>query len=71
MDNEILNDLGLKNYDSVYKVLNQPERTQQENRKYFNTIIDAKIRRNQLKGHKSHATKQENRQCKSDIECIY
>ena len=25
MDNEILNDLGLQNYDSIDKVLNQPE----------------------------------------------
>ena len=30
MDNEILNDLGIQNYDSVEKALNQPEMTQQK-----------------------------------------
>ena len=59
MDNEILNDLGIQNYDSVAKVLNQQEMTQQENKKYLNKIInDAKTRRNQLKGYKAHVTKQ-------------
>ena len=58
MDNEILNDLGIQNYDSVEKVLNQPEMAQQKNRKYLNKIInDAKTIRNQLKGCKSHVTK--------------
>ena len=82
VNNEILNDLGLQNYDSVDKVLNQPEMTKQNNRKYLNTIIDdAKKRRNQLKGYKASVTKQfkrgsisesvrqiENRQCQSYIE---
>ena len=62
MENEILDDLGfgLKNYDSVEKVLNQPEMTQQKkNRQYFNKIInDAQTRRNQLKGYKAAITKQ-------------
>ena len=60
MDNEILNYyLKLQNYDSVEKVLNQPETTQQKNRKYLNKIInDAKTRRNQLKGYKTAITKQ-------------
>ena len=35
MNNEILNDLGIQNYDSVDKVLNQPGMTQQKNRKYL------------------------------------
>ena len=35
MNNEILNDLGLQNYDSVDNVLNQPGMTQQKNRKYY------------------------------------
>ena len=39
MHNEILDDLGLKNYDSIVKVLNQ-KMTQQKNRKYLNKIID-------------------------------
>ena len=59
MENEILDDLGLKNNDSVEKVLNQPEMAQQKNRQYFNKIInDAKTRRNQLKGYKAAITKQ-------------
>ena len=50
MDNEILDDLCIQNYDSVEKVLNQQEMTQQKNKKYRNKIInDAKTKRNQLK----------------------
>ena len=33
MDNEILNDLGIQNYDSVDKVLNQPELNQEKKQK--------------------------------------
>ena len=59
MDNEILNDLGLQNYDSVEKVLNQQEMTKQKNKKYLNKIINAaKLRRNQLKAYKGNVTKQ-------------
>ena len=59
MDNEILNDLGLQNYDSVEKVLNQQEMTERKNKKYLNKIInEARFKRNQLKGYKSHITKQ-------------
>ena len=58
MDSEILNDLGIQNYDSVEKVLNQQKMTQQKNKKYLNKIVnDAKTRRNQLKGYKSYVTK--------------
>ena len=61
MDNEILGDLGLQNYDSVEKVINQQEMTEQKNKKYFNKIInEAKIKRNQLKGYKTSITKQFN-----------
>ena len=61
MDNEILGDLGLQNYDSVEKVINQKEMTQQKNKKYLNKIInEAKIKRNQLKGYKTSITKQFN-----------
>ena len=61
MDNEILGDLGLQNYDSVEKVLNQQEMTKQKNKKYLNKIInDAKTKRNQLKGYKTSITKQFN-----------
>ena len=59
MDNEILGDLGLQNYDSVEKVINQQEMTQQKNKKFLNKIInEAKTKRNQLKGYKYHITKQ-------------
>ena len=61
MDNEILGDLGLQNYDSVEKVLNQQEMTEQKNRKYLRNIINAaKTKRNQLKGYKSSISKQFN-----------
>ena len=57
MDNEILDDLGIQNYDSV-KMVQQQEMTQKKNKKYLNKIInDAKTRRNQLKGYKSAITK--------------
>ena len=61
MDNEILGDLGLQNYDSVEKVINQQEMTRQKNKKYLNKIInEAKTKRNQLKGYKTSITKQLN-----------
>ena len=59
MDNEILGDLGLQNYDSVEKVMNQQEMTQRKNKKYLNKIVnDAKFKRNQLKAYKGNVTKQ-------------
>ena len=59
MDNEILGDLGLDNYDSVEKVMNQQEMTERRNKKYLNKIInDAKFKRNQLKAYKGNVTKQ-------------
>ena len=61
LDNEILDDLGLQNYDSVEKVINQQEMTQRKNKKYLNKIVnDAKFKRNQLKGYKTSITKQFN-----------
>ena len=59
MDEEILGDLGLQNYDSVEKVMNQQEMTERKNKKYLNKIInEAKFRRNQLKAYKGNVTKQ-------------
>ena len=59
MDNEILGDLGLENYDSVEKAMNQQEKTERRNKKYLNKIInDAKFKRNQLKAYKGNVTKQ-------------
>ena len=61
MDNEILGDLGLQNYDSVEKVINQQEITRRKNKKYLNKIVNAaKTKRNQLKGYKTSITKQFN-----------
>ena len=61
LDNEILDDLGLQNYDSVEKVINQQEMTKRKNKKYLNKIINAaKTKRNQLKGYKTSITKQFN-----------
>ena len=55
---ETLDDLGLMNYESVDKVLNQPEMTSNKKRMYISKIIkDAKYRKNQLKGYKSYVTK--------------
>ena len=39
IDNEILDDLFIQNYDSVEKILSQQEMTQQKNKKYVNKII--------------------------------
>ena len=59
MDNEILNELDLQNYDSVEKVMNQQGMTERRNKKYLNKIInEAKLKRNQLKAYKGHVTKQ-------------
>lgn len=59
--NEILNDIGIINYDSIENVLTQPEMTHQKTRKYLLKVLkDAKTRRNQLKGYKSNVTKEYN-----------
>ena len=62
MENEILNDyLKLPNYDSVEKVLNQPEMTPKTTTTYLNNILkDAKLRSNQLKGYMAAITKEYN-----------
>ena len=79
MNNEILNDLGIQNYDSVDKVLNQPGMTQQKNRKYLRLSMRLKqkksIKRLYHKTIQSRFNvyscqtngKQKNRQCQSDI----
>ena len=54
-----MKDFELPSYDTVDKITNQPEMTQQKNRKYINKIIKvAKSRRIQLKGYKAAITKQ-------------
>ena len=54
MDNEILNDLGLQNYDSVEKVLNQQEMTRQKKTKNISIRLSMQLKQkeNQLKGYK-------------------
>ena len=60
--NMILDDLGLSNYDDIEKRLNQPEMTQQKIKLYVNKKLkDAEFRRNQLKAHKSHVSKDYNK----------
>ena len=55
---EILDNLDITNYESIDKVLNQPEMTSNKKRMYISKIIkDAEYRRNRLKGYKSHVTK--------------
>ena len=55
---EILDNLDITNYESIDKVLNQPEMTSNKKRMYISKIIkDTEYRRNRLKGYKSHVTK--------------
>ena len=57
--NIILDDLGLSNYDDIEKQLNQPEMTPQKIKRYIDKKLkDAELRRNQLKGHKTHISKE-------------
>ena len=59
MSNEILNDIGIANYENVDKVLDQPEMTNQKTKAYLNKIIkDATFKKNQLKGFKANVTKE-------------
>ena len=69
INNEILNDIGITNYENVDKVLNQPEMTNQKTIAYLKKIIkDAKFKRNQLKGFKANVTKQYNNGNMSEAE---
>ena len=55
---EILNDIGIPDYENVEMVLNQQQMTPQKTKKYLGKIIkDAKFRKNQLKGNKANVTK--------------
>ena len=59
--NTILDDLGLSNYDSVEKVLNQEAMNDKKRKKYINRVIkDAKTTRSKLTGYKANVTKQYN-----------
>ena len=55
---EILNDIGIPNYENVDKILNQPEMNPTKTKAYLNKIIkDAMFKRSQLNGFKANITK--------------
>ena len=59
MSNEILNDIGIPNYENVDKILNQQEMNPTKTKAYLNKVIkDAKFKRSQLNGFKANVTKQ-------------
>ena len=56
---EILNDIGIPNYENVEKVLSQPEMNPTKTKAYLNKILKvAKFKRSQLNGFKANVTKQ-------------
>ena len=60
--NMILDDLGLSNYDTIEKQINQPEMTQKKIKRYVDKKLkDAEFRRNQLKGYKSQVSQAYNK----------
>ena len=55
--NMILDDLGLSNYDTIEKQINQPEMTQKKIKRYVDKKLkDAEFKRHQLKGYKSQVS---------------
>ena len=59
---EILEDLGLTNYESIDKIINQPEMTSKKTTAYLNKILnEAKHKENQMKGYRTAITKQYNK----------
>ena len=55
--NMILDDLGLSNYDTIEKEINQPEMTQKKIKRYVDKKLkDAEFKRHQLKGYKSQVS---------------
>ena len=62
MNNAILDDLGIINYENVDNVLNQPEMTTKKTKSYLGKVIkDAEFKKKQLRGYKSKVTKDYNR----------
>ena len=60
--NMILDELDLSNYDDIEKQLNQPEMTPLKIKRYIDKkLTDANIKRNQLKGYKSHVSQAYNK----------
>ena len=59
MTNNILDDIGIPNYENVDKILNQPEMNPTKTKAYLNKILkEAVFKRNQLNGFKANITKQ-------------
>ena len=59
---EILEDMGVTNYEDIDKVLNQPEMTPKKTKIYLGKIIkDAEKERKKLGGYKANITKQYNK----------
>ena len=58
MINDILNDIGIPNYENVDKILNQSTMNPKNTKAYLNKIIkNAKFKRSQLNGFKANVTK--------------
>ena len=58
LEREMLDDLGITNYESVDKSLNQPEMTSNKKEMYLGKIIkDAEFKRKQIGGYKADVTK--------------
>ena len=57
--NNILDDIGIPNYENIDNILNQPEMNPTKTKAYINKILkDAKFKRSQLNGFKTNVTKQ-------------
>ena len=66
---ETLDDLDITNYESVDKVLNQPEMTPKKTKSYLNKIIkNAEKERRRFRGYKAYITKQYNSGTISEAE---
>ena len=58
MTNDILDDIGIPNYENVDKILNQSIMNPKKTKGYLNKIIkNAKYKRSQLNGFKANVTK--------------
>ena len=58
MTNNILNDIGIPNYENVDNILNQPEMNPKKTKSYLKKVIKvAKFKRSQLNGFKANVTK--------------
>ena len=66
---ETLDELGVMNYESVDKVINQPEMTPQKTNNYLNKIIkDAEVERKKFGGYKANVTKKYKKGAISETE---